>query len=56
MYLMGQAVFSLELMKQFSPRSIQSVALCERSDSVLAPMPNKFPNVEVVLYPGDEAA
>lgn len=38
MYLMGQAVFSLELMKRYKPRSIKSVALCTKSDSILEPL------------------
>ena len=50
MYLMGQAVFSKELMKRYKPRSIKSVAICTRSDSVLEPLLRKFSDVEVVVY------
>lgn len=50
MYLMGQAVFSKELMKRYKPRSIKSVAICTRSDSVLEPLLKKFSDVEVVVY------
>ena len=55
MYLMGQAFFSAELLRRFKPRSIRSVALCEAHDSVLSPMLESYPHMEVVIYPGDEA-
>lgn len=54
MYLMGQTFFSAELMKRFGPRSIWSVALCEAHDSVLGPILKRYPNMEIVIYPGDE--
>jgi hypothetical protein len=53
MYLMGQVFFSAELMKRFRPRSIRSVALCEAHDSVLSPILESYPNMEIVIYPGD---
>lgn len=49
MYLMGQALFSLHLLERFSPRSIRSVAPCRRTDSVLAPIFEQYPNMEVVV-------
>ena len=55
MYLMGQALFSRELMERFDPRSIRSVALCEAHDSVLSPLLEKH-GIEIVLYPGDDVA
>lgn len=55
MYLMGQTFFSAELMNRFKPRSIRSVALCEAHDSVLSPILEKYPNMEIVIYPGDDA-
>ena len=51
MYLMGQAVFSAELVKRFQPASIRSVALCSRDDSELRPLLAAFPHVEVVIDP-----
>ena len=51
MYLMGQALFSAELMKRFKPRSIISVALCTKNDSVLGPILESYPNMEVVVFP-----
>ena len=53
MYLMGQAVFSIELMKPFKPRSIRSVALCKKTDSVLEPLLDHYPEVEVVVMDAD---
>ena len=47
MPLMGQAVFSVELMKPFKPASIRSVALCTETDAVLEPLLKPF-GVEVV--------
>jgi hypothetical protein len=49
MSLMGQAVFSAELMKQFNPATIRSIALCRADDSVLRPLLASFPLVEVVV-------
>jgi len=52
MYLMGQAVFSAELLRQrFRPRSVRSVILCALDDSVLKPFLSRFPEVEVVVMP-----
>jgi hypothetical protein len=42
MYLMGQALFSRELMKAFDPASIQTVALCSKDDSVLRPLAEAY--------------
>jgi hypothetical protein len=49
MYLMGQALFSAELVRRFNPRSIRSIALCYEDDSVLRPLLNPYPHVEVVV-------
>ncbi len=49
MYLMGQALFSAELVKRFNPRTIRSIALCYEDDSVLRPLLNPFPHVEVIV-------
>ena len=48
MYLMGQALFSKRLMERFRPRTIQSVALCETNDDILAPYFEEY-GVRVVL-------
>lgn len=49
MYLVGQAFFSMHLIERHSPASIRSVALCERTDSVLRPIFESYPNCEVVV-------
>ena len=49
MYLMGQALFSYELLKPFKPKSIKSIALCRQDDSVLKPMLEKYPNIKVEI-------
>lgn len=54
MYLMGQAFFSIELLKRYNPRSIKSVAICSKADSVLEPICKKY-GIEVVVIP-DELA
>lgn len=51
MYLMGQALFSAQLMLRFQPRSILSVALCHQNDSILGPMFEAIPNMRVVICP-----
>lgn len=51
MYLMGQCLFSLELMRAHKPRSVRSVALCARDDSVLRPLLESFDGCEVVIAP-----
>jgi len=51
MYLMGQAFFSAQLIKRFNPRSVMSVALCNRDDSELRPLFEQYPNMKVVVYP-----
>src|SRR3954451_278104 len=47
MYLMGQALFSKHLMESFRPRSVRTVALCSRDDSVLRPLAEAH-GIEVV--------
>jgi hypothetical protein len=49
MYLMGQALFSRELIEtRFAPRSVRSVALCAADDDVLHPLADKY-GIEVVV-------
>jgi hypothetical protein len=48
MSLMGQALFSLELMRPFDPASVQSIALCETDDAVLRPLFERHPNCHVI--------
>jgi hypothetical protein len=53
MYLMGQTVFSMELVKPFGPRSIRSVALCASDDIVLRPLLEAHAGCRVVVCPPD---
>jgi hypothetical protein len=48
---MGQAVFSVKLMRKFTPLSIKSVILCTEDDSVLKPFLSGYPEVEVAIFP-----
>ena len=48
MYLMGQALFSVELIRKFKPASIRSIALCTQDDTVLSPLLKPYSEVEVV--------
>lgn len=54
MYLMGQALFSAQLIERFKPASIRSVALCKRDDSVLRPLLEQYPGMQVVILQADE--
>ena len=49
MYLMGQALFSAALVKRFKPRSVRSIALCKKDDSVLRPLLKRYRHIEVVV-------
>lgn len=54
MYLMGQAIFSAQLVRtRFAPASVRSVILCSKGDNVLQAYLASYPEVEVVV---DEAA
>jgi hypothetical protein len=51
MYLMGQAFFSAQLMQAFKPRSVESVALVTKDDSVLRPLFVTYEGMRVVACP-----
>jgi hypothetical protein len=51
MYLMGQTLFSMALVKPFGPRSIESVALCAKDDEVLRPLLEAHAGCRVVVCP-----
>ena len=53
MYLLGQALFTRELMRSFQPNSIRTVALCTKTDAVLEPLAEKY-GVEVVCIAESE--
>lgn len=57
MYLMGQTLFSAQLVEQrFDPRTVRSVALCCSDDSVLRPLLEAYSGMEVVVVPDSVAA
>ena len=50
MYVMGQALFSAELVRlRFKPASIRSIVLCVQGDAVLRPLLAPYPEIEVVV-------
>lgn len=51
MSLMGQTLFSSELVKRLNPRSIQSIALCKGTDLVLQPLLEAHEGCKVVICP-----
>jgi hypothetical protein len=51
MYLMGQVLFSAQLMRPFKPRSVESVALVAQDDGVLRPLLEQYPGMRVVVCP-----
>ncbi len=50
MYVMGQAFFSRELLKRHNPKSIKSVIICGKEDSVLQELCTNN-EIEVVVIP-----
>lgn len=51
MSLMGQTIFTAELMRRFKPRNIEAVALCTADDTVLRPLLEAHPGCRVVVAP-----
>lgn len=51
MYLMGQTLFSAELVRRFNPKSVVSVALCAADDALLRPMLESHAGCKVVVCP-----
>ena len=51
MYLMGQTLFSAQLVRRFKPKSVRSVALCTANDEILRPLLEKYKGMEVVVVP-----
>jgi hypothetical protein len=56
MYLMGQGIFSAELIRRrFRPKSVRSVILCIRDDAVLRSLLQSHPEVEVVILSSEDS-
>lgn len=53
MSLMGQTLFSAELVKRLRPKSVQSVALCRKTDDVLQPLLEAHEGCKVVVCPAN---
>jgi hypothetical protein len=51
MTLMGQTLFSAELIKKHEPKSVLSVALCTEDDSELRRLLKQYPNIQVEVMP-----
>ena len=57
MYLMGQTVFSAEIVRWlFRPASVESIALCTADDAVLRPLLEAHPGCRVVVMPAPTAS
>jgi hypothetical protein len=53
MYLMGQCLFSRDLVLQLGAKSVRSVALCTKDDAVLRPLLEAHEGCEVVVFDGN---
>lgn len=47
MYLMGQALFSAALARKLGALSVRSIILCTKSDVILKPLLDSYPELEV---------
>lgn len=50
MFVMGQCLFSRDLLRAHGPNSIRSIALCTRDDAALRPLLEAHEGCEVVIY------
>jgi hypothetical protein len=53
MYLMGQALFSRELLLKKGAKSVRSVAVCRKNDKVMRELLLAHPGIEVVICPAE---
>lgn len=51
MDLMGQTLFSLQLVRQMEPKTARAVALCSKSDTVMRDLLESHDGCSVVEYP-----
>ena len=49
MYLLGQALFSRDLLGDFEPKSIETVAICTKGDTELEKLAKRY-GIRVVVY------
>jgi hypothetical protein len=52
MNVLGQALFSRELLRAAGPRRIRTIALCTGDDEVLRPLAEEY-GIEIVVDDGD---
>jgi len=53
MYLMGQVVFSRELLLKKGAKSVRSVAVCRKDDKVMRELLEAYPDIEVAFCPAE---
>ena len=53
MYLMGQALFSRELILKKKPKSVRSVAVCRKDDKVMRELLLAHQDIEVAFCPAE---
>jgi hypothetical protein len=53
MYLMGQCLFSRDLVLQLGAKSVRSVAVCTEDDQTLRPLLERHEGCEVAVFDGD---
>jgi hypothetical protein len=53
MYLLGQAYFSKLMLEKHNPKSIKSVAICEKNDAVMQELADSH-GVEIVVITEDD--
>lgn len=53
MYLMGQCLFSRDLVLKLGAKSVRSIALCTKDDVALRPLLEAHEGCEVVVFDGD---
>ena len=53
MYLMGQALFSRELILKKKPKSVRSVAVCRKDDKIMRELLEAHPEIEVAFCPAE---
>jgi hypothetical protein len=56
MYLMGQCLFSRDLVLQLGAKSVRSVAICTEDDQTLRPLLEKHEGCEVAVFDGDSSS
>ena len=53
MYLMGQVVFSRELLLKKGAKSVRSVAVCRKDDKVMRELLEAHPDIKVAFCPAE---